>query len=254
MTALTQLRHQVNVDLLVFRRNPAAAFFTVVLPLIFLVIFTSIFGNQELENGARVATLYVPGILTLAIVSATTVNLAITMTARRERGVLKRLRGTPIPARTFILSQAITGVVLSAIMTVVIAAVGRLLYGVSLNLATVPALIITLLLGAGGLAALGLALTAVIPSEDAAPAVTNAIMLPLYFISGVFIPEEQVPSWVVSISRFFPISHLNKALQGSFDPFLDGTRWPVQHWLVLLAWGAFGALIALRFFRWTPRR
>ncbi|MDH3679468.1 MAG: ABC transporter permease [Acidimicrobiia bacterium] len=254
MTAIHQLRHQVNFDLLIFRRNPAASFFTVVLPLLFLVIFTSIFGNEELDSGAKVATVYVPGILTLAIVSATTVNLAITMTSRRERGVLKRLRGTPIPPQTFVLSQCVAGFAISALMTVLIVVIGALVYGVSLNVATLPSLVVTLLLGAGSMAALGLAMTAVIPSEEAAPAVTNAIMLPLYFVSGVFVPESQVPDWVVDVSRVFPIYHLNKALQGSFDPFLEGTTWPLSHWLVLLVWGSFGAVIALRFFRWVPRR
>jgi len=248
------LRHQVNFDLLIFRRNPAAAFFTAVLPLIFLVLFTSIFGNQELPNGAKVATVYVPGILALAIVSATTVNLAITMTARRERGVLKRLRGTPIAPFLFVLSQGITGFVISLLMTVLIVAIGWVLFGVAINWGTLPALLVTLVVGAGGLSALGLGLTALIPSEDAAPAVTNAIMLPLYFISGIFVPESEVPSWVISIAKVFPVYHLNHALQGSFDPFLEGSWWPISHWLVLLAWGAIGLLIAIRYFRWVPRR
>lgn len=254
MTAITQLRHQVGTDLLIFRRNPAAAFFTVVLPLIFLVIFTTIFGNAELENGAKVATLYVPGILTLAIVSATTVNLAITMTARRERGILKRLRGTPIPPRTFVLSQAVAAFVISLAMTVVITLIGRVIYGVTLNLATVPSLLVTLLIGAGSLSAIGLAMTAIVPSEEAAPAVTNAVVLPLYFLSGVFVPSSELPEWIVTVSKAFPVYHLNTALQGSYDPFLDGGWWPVGNWGVLLAWGVPAALLTLRFFRWVPRR
>ncbi|MGI9613065.1 MAG: ABC transporter permease [Acidimicrobiales bacterium] len=254
MNSASVLRHQVNFDLLIFRRNPAGAFFTVVLPLIFLVIFTAIFGNNELPDGAKVSTLYVPGILALAVVSATTVNLAITMTARRERGVLKRLRGTPIAPYVFVLSQAITGFVISLLMTVLIVTLGWVLFGVAMNWATVPALLITLVVGAGGLAALGLGMTALIPSEDAAPAVTNAIMLPLYFISGVFVPESEVPSWVTSVAKLFPVYHLNHALQGSFDPFLEGSWWPLDHWLVLLAWGAVGLLVTIRFFRWVPRR
>lgn len=254
MTALNQLRHQVNFDLTIFRRNPAASFFTVIFPLLLLIIFTSIFGNEELDSGQKVATLYVPGILTLAIVSATTVNLAITMTARRERGVLKRLRGTPIPPRTFIFSQAVAGFVISLLMTVIITLIGRVLFGVSLNLETLPTLLISLFLGAGGMSALGLAMTTIIPSEDAAPAVTNAVMLPLYFVSGVFVPESQVPEWVANVSRFFPVYHINKALQSSYDPFLDGISWPWSHWAVLVAWGLVGAFVAVRFFRWVPRR
>lgn len=254
MSALVRIRHQAGFDLLVFRRNPAATFFTVILPLIFLVIFTTIFGNETLDNGAKVSTLYVPGILALAITSATAVNLAITMTTRRERGVLKRVRGTPIPPWVFVVAQAIAAFVISAAMTVIIVVVGRVVYRVDLNLGGVPSLLITLLLGAPALAAIGLALTTIIPSEDAAPAVTNAIMLPLYFISDVFIPGDQMPDWLGTVAGVFPIRHLSNALQDSFDPFMVGTPWPWRHWLVIAAWGLLGAAITLRWFRWTPRR
>lgn len=254
MSAFSKVLHQLNFDLLIFRRNPAATFFTVILPLIFLVIFTSIFGNNTLENGAKVATLYVPGILTLAIVSATAVNLAITMTTRRERGVLKRTRGTPIPPWVFILSQALAGAVIACLMTVIITTIGRVLYGVSLQFETLPGLLISLILGAMSFAALGLAMTTIIASEDAAPAVTNAIMLPLYFISGVFVPDSEVPGWVNTVGNLFPVSHLNQALQESFNPFANGPTWPWNHWLVIASWGLFGVIVTLKTFRWTPNR
>ena len=254
MKTLPMIQHQLRFDLLIFRRNPAGTFFTVVLPLIFLVIFTSIFGNNTLENGAKVATLYVPGILTLAIVSATAVNAAITMTARRERGVLKRVRGTPVPPWVFVLSQALAGFVIAMVMTVIITLVGRILYGVELQLETLPSLLISLLLGAMAFSAIGLALTTIISSEDAAPAVTNAIFLPLYFVSGVFIPDSEVPDWVGTVGNLFPVSHLNQALQESFDPFAKGAAWPLNHWLVIGAWGVVCAMITLKTFRWTPNR
>ncbi len=251
---LSRLRRQVAFDLLIFRRNPAATFFTVILPLIFLVLFTSIFGNETLDNGAKVATFYVPGILALALVSATAVNVAIGMTARRERGILKRVRGTPIPPWIFVAAQGMAGFAISAVMTLVIIIVGRVLFGVSLNVAGIPSLVISVAIGAASFAMIGLALTTIIPSEDASPAVTNAIMLPLYFISDIFIVEGQAPSWVELIGNLFPVRHLNQALQDSFDPFFEGTPWPWDHWLVIAAWGVFGALVTLRWFRWTPRR
>ena len=254
MTAAARLAHQARFDLLVFRRNPAATFFTVILPLIFLLIFTSIFGDQTLENGVKASTRYVPGILALAITSATAVNLAITMTARRERGVLKRVRGTPIPPWVFVAAQAVAAFVISLVMTVIIAVVGRVLFGVQLPLDGIPALLVTLVIGAGSFSAMGLALTVIIPSEDAAPAVTNAVVLPLYFISDVFIPGEQVPGWVNTVAAIFPIRHLANALQDSFDPTQASLTWPWQHWLVIAAWGIGSVLVTLRWFRWTPRR
>lgn len=253
MTAVGHVRHQVSFDLLIFRRNPAATFFTVALPLIFLIIFTSIFGNETMDNGAKVATLYVPGILALAIISATGVNLAINMTTRRERGLLKRVRGTPIPPWVFLVAQAIAGLAISVLMTVIIVVVGRILFGVSLNASGVPSLLITLAVGAASFSMIGLALTTIIPSEDAAPAVTNAVFLPLYFISDVFIAGD-TPDWVQFVGNLFPVRHLSHALQDSFDPFFDGTPFPWDHWLVIAAWGAAGAVVTLRGFRWTPRR
>lgn len=252
--ALARLRHQATFDLLIFRRNPAATFFTIIFPLIFLVIFTSIFGDAELESGVTADTRYVPGILALAIISATLVNLAITMTARRERGVLKRVRGTPIPPWIFIASQCVAAFVLSAFMTVLIVVIGGLLFGVGVNVASLPSLAVTVLIGAASFAAMGLGLTSIIPSEDAAPAVTNAVVLPLYFVSDVFIPGEGAPDWIRFVGNLFPVKHLSNALQPAFDPTVDGAVWPWDHWLVILAWGAVGLVVSLLTFRWTPRR
>ncbi len=255
MTSIaSRLGRQILFDLLIFRRNPASTFFTVVLPIIFLVIFASIFGNETLPNGATVATLYVPGILALAIISATTVNLAFTMTARRERGILKRVRGTPMPPWVFVASQAISGFIISVVMTVLITVVGWILYGVTLNGPGIPSLIITVGIGAMSFAVIGLAMTTMIPSEEAAPAVTNAIVLPLYFISDVFVPGDQIPEWLQTVADLFPVKHLSLALQESYDPFATGAPWPWQNWLVMAAWGVVAGLLAVRAFRWVPRR
>lgn len=254
LSTLTKLKRQVRYNLLIFRRNTAGAFFTVVLPLIFLVIFTSIFGNETLDNGVKVATLYVPGILAMAIVSATTNNLAITITTRRERGVLKRVKGTPLPTWIYVLAEALTGAVVAALMTVIIIVVGRIAFGVELNLHSVPTLVLTVLIGATALSFVGLALTTVIPSEDAAPAITNALMLPLYFVSDIFIVGDATPDWVTTVGNLFPIRHLNVALQDSFNPFVTSTTWPWRNWLVIALWGLAGAAITSRRFRWTPRR
>lgn len=248
------LRTQIKFDLLVFRRNTTALFFTAVLPLIFLFTFTSIFGNETLGNGTKLSTLYVPGILTLAIVSAAMVNLATDMTSRRERGVLRRVRGTPVPPWVFVLSQGVVALVISTVMTLLIVIVGRVIFGVTLNLHSIPTLIISLVVGATSFAFLGLALTTIIPTETAAPAITNAITLPIYFISDVFIQGDSVPDWVVGVANLLPVRHLAHALQDSFDPFVTQTTWPVGHWAVIAAWGAFGLAVTLRFFRWTPRR
>ncbi len=251
MSALSQIRNQTSFDLLRFRRNPAAAFFTVILPIIFLVLFTSIFGNETLDSGAKVATLYVPGILSLSIVGATMVNLAITTTTRRERGMLKRLRGTPLRPWVFLLSQVLMAMVLATMMTVLITVIGRILFGVSLQFSALPTLIISLIIGAASFCALGLALSTIIPSEDAAPAITNAIALPLYFISDIFIINEDSPGLIRTIGNIFPVRHLVQAVQPAYDPFVDGAPLPWGHWAVILLWGAVGVVVTMTRFRWT---
>lgn len=254
MRWLSKLLHQLKFDLLIFRRNPAATFFTVVLPLIFLVLFTQIFGNEELDSGRKVATFYVPGIMALSIISATMVNVAITMTGRRERGILKRVRGTPLNPTTFVVSQALAGMVISFVMAVIVIGVGRLLFGVAVVGVGILPMVISILLGAAAFSALGLALTTIIPSEDAAPAVTNAVALPLYFISDIFIITEEGLGWISDVANFFPVIHLGKALSESFNPFVTETPWPWEHWLVIAAWGLFGVLVTRFKFRWTPAR
>lgn len=251
MTWLRQLRYQASFDLMMFRRNPAATFFILLFPVIFLVLFSSLFGN-EMVNGVRSATLYVPGILALAIISATFVNLAVTMTGRRERGILKRTRGTPLRPWVFITAQGVAAMLISAAMTVVVIGIGRVAFGVSVNTSGLLSLAITVVIGAAAFSTLGLAVTSILPSETAAPAITNAIVLPLYFISDVFIVDEK-PAILLDIAKVFPVQHLAKALAESFDPFATGIPWPWQHWVVIAGWGLLGLAFTLMSFRWTPR-
>ncbi len=254
MTRLGQLRSEARFNLLGFRRSPAATFFTVVLPIIFLVIFTSIFGNEIISStGARVATVYVPGILALALVSANFMNAAIVTVIRRESGVLKAMRATPLPPWVYVGGQVAASLVLTVFMTALVIGIGWLGYSVEVQPGAVPSLLITLGVGAAAFSALGLAITCVCPSEQAAPAITNMCVLPLYFVSDVFIPSDGAPRWMTLIGDVFPIKHLAVALGRTFDPFSEGVPMPAWHWLVLGVWGVFGVLVTVRFFRWTPR-
>ncbi|MFT7600792.1 MAG: ABC-2 type transport system permease protein [Acidimicrobiales bacterium] len=254
MNIWTQLKSQAGFDLLTFRRNPAATFFTVVLPLVFLVLFTSIFGNETIDsrNGARVATFYVPGILAMSLVSATMINLAITTTTRREQGILKRIRGTPLRPWVFVAAQVLAAVVIMAFSAFLVITIGWLLFDVSLQAKGVPALLISLVVGTATFSALGLALATIIPSVNAAPAITNAIALPLYFVSDVFIISDDSPRVINTIGNLFPIKHLGGALQESFNPFIEGTPMPWGHWAVIAGWGLVGAIVSVTRFRWTP--
>jgi ABC-2 type transport system permease protein len=255
VTAARLVLHQFRYDQKVFWRNSASVFFTVMLPLIFLFIFATIFGNDEIEElGVNTTTYYVPAIVTLAVISATTVALATNLTTDRERGLLKRVRGTPLPTPVFVSGRVGNSLVISLLMVVLIAVLGRLVYDVSLPDQTIPALLVTLAVGAFAFSCLGFAFTTIIPSEDAAPAVTNAIVLPLYFISGVFIPDSEIPEGVLHVADAFPVRPFFQAFFNAWDPNTTGAGFEWGHLALVAAWGVAGLVIAMLAFRWEPRR
>lgn len=255
MSAGALVWHQFRYDQRIFWRNPAAVFFTVMLPVIFLLIFSTIFGNEMLESrdGLKVSTYYVPGIATLAIVSATLVNVAMRIVEARESGRLKRMRGTPLPAWSYVAGRICNALILSLTMVAVITLIGWLIYDVELPTTTIPALLVTITVGTFTFCSLGFALSAAIPNEDSAPAITNVAVLPLYFLSGVFIPESEIPDGVLGFSDHFPIRPFFEALLMAYDPATTGAGFDWGHLAVVGAWGVGGLLLALRYFRWAPR-
>lgn len=253
MRRLRQTITAAKFSLLTFRRNPAATFFTVIFPLIFLLLFGFIFGSEVMDNGASVATFQVPGIVALSLISATFVNLAINTTFRRELGQLKRLRSTPMPPIVYLLGQVVGVFVIVAFMTLLVSFMGRVLFDTTFNFETIAVFVVSLFLGTLAFSALGFGVTALIPSQDAAPAVTNFIVLPLYFISDVFLQVDD-DTTISRIASFFPVKHLTSSIQQSYNPFIASVEVPWTNWLVLVIWGAVGVIGSLLFFRWTPSR
>jgi ABC-2 type transport system permease protein len=248
--------HQLRYDLLVTWRNPQSRYFTLALPLIFLVIFTSVFGNHTSHvsgHAIKNATYYVPGICTLAIISASFVNLAITITAQRESGVLKRRRSTPVPAWVLIASRALAAAIISIALVVVIIAIGRIAYGVNLPSSTIAGLFLGVVVGAACFCCLSFALASFVHNEDGAQPIVQATILPLYFISGVFIPKNQLSSTLKDIASVFPVSHLNNVMFKAFDPATTGAGIAGGDLLILAIWGVGGLLVALWHFSWSPR-
>jgi ABC-2 type transport system permease protein len=248
--------HQLRYDLLVSWRNPQSRFFTLALPVIFLVLLTSLFGNHTSHiNGHAIknSAYYVPGICALGIISASFVNLVITITAQRESGVLKRRRSTPVPAWVLIASRALTAAIISIVLVIAIVVIGKIAYGVSFPSATIPGLALSVVVGAACFCCLAFALASFIHNEDAAQPIVQATILPLYFISGIFIPKNQLSSTLKDIASVFPVSHLNNALFKAFDPTTTGAGVSGHDLLILAIWGVGGLLIALRRFSWSPR-
>ena len=256
MSALALVAHQFRFDQKTFWRNPASVFFTVMFPVVLLLIFATVFGDEtvDVNGGVETTTYYVPAIITLSVIAATMQTLAMSLVIAREDGRLKRGRGTPMPPWVFIAGRIGNSIVVALIMMALIAAIGRVLYGVELPWDRLPAIVVTLVAGAAAFCCLGIALTAAIPSQDAAAPIVNALLLPLYFLSGVFIPSDQLPSGVIHFADAFPVRHFFEAVFNAYVPAAGGgagIEW--GNLAIVAAWGVAGLLIATRFFRWTPR-
>lgn len=235
---LSQLRYENKA----FWRNPAAAFFTFVFPLMFLVIFNGLFDETQF---------YVPAIGAFSVITACFTNVAMGVTIARDQGVLKRVRGTPLPAVSYLLGRVLHAVFIALILVAIVTLAGSLFYDVDPP-AEIGRFLATLAVGAASFCALGLAFTALIPNEEAAPALVNAVVLPLSFISDVFIPSDHAPQWLQTLADLFPIKHFAQAMLASFDPsFRD---WSTTDLLVVALWGVAGLFAAIRFFSWEPHR
>jgi ABC-2 type transport system permease protein len=253
---LSLVGHQLRFELLMFWRNRQSRFFTVALPVIFLLIFASIWrGDTVTVAGGTIdeSVYYVPGIITLGIVSAAFNNLVISVTATRESGILKRRRATPVPAAVLIAARALTAMVVALAMTAILLLIGWAAFGATVAARTAPALVLAVLVGAAASCCLGFAVASVISSADSAQPLTQAIILPLYFISGVFIPLSTMPGWLTDIASYFPIRHLAESLLTAYNPHTtgDGIAW--SHLGIVALWGVIGLLVALRRFSWLPR-
>jgi ABC-2 type transport system permease protein len=245
--------HQARYDLLGIVRDRQARFFTTMLPLIFLVIFVGVFGNHTVgPDHVKASTYYVPGLTAMAVIAGSFVNLVISVTAQRESGVLKRRRATPVPAWVVIAGRAVTAMAVSASVAVVLVAVGRVAYGVHLPTSTIPAVAVTIVAGSATFCVLGYALSTAIRSADSAQPTVQAIMLPLYFISGVFIPNPNLPGWLQDVARVFPVQHLADALHHAYDPSVHGAGFVWGDLGMLAAWAAVGLAVAVRRFAWAP--
>lgn len=249
--------HQYRYDLRAFFRNRQAQFFTLALPVLFLIIFASVFGGHGSTvkvAGGRIDTSvsYVPGIMALGIIAAAFTNLIISVTAQREAGVLKRRRATPVPASAIIAGRSLTAVVTALGIAAVLLAIGWAAFGAHVPVRTAPALALTVVVGAISFCCLGFALAALIHDQDAAQPVTQAILLPLFFISGIFVATSNLPHWLGNVAQIFPVRHLAAALLTAYNPHTHGAGLAGTDLLIVAAWGAAGLAVALRRFSWNP--
>ncbi len=253
-----QIRYQNKI----FWRSPISAFFTIVFPLMFLIIFATLFGSEELgDTGVTTAQFYAPALAVFGAVSATYTNLGIGTAISRDEGILKRVRGTPLPPWIYMAGRVGSAIWIAFIAVVLMMGVGVVAYGVNIYAAALPAALLTFVVGVACFAALGLLLAALAPSGEAAPAIANATLLPLAFISDIFVaPSENSPGWSATLGDIFPLKHFAVAFSDAFHPdrvAAAGSSWLDHfHWGdlgVMALWLVGGVILAVRFFTWEPR-
>lgn len=268
MSTVAQVSRQFRFTNKAFWRNPASAFFTFAFPLMFLVIFTALLGEGNVPvEGIELAqsTYYVGAMAAFGVISACYTNIAMTTVFNRDGGILKRLRGTPLPSSAYLSARVLHGMVVGAILVVITLVFGRIVYDAPLP-SGLPLVqfIVTFLVGSLSFAALALALTSLVPNADAAPPIVNATILPLLFLSGIFIPlGDNAPKWMVTVADIFPVKPFAEAMRAGYlgntvvlTPVGPMRAFPF-HWgdvLVIAIWGIAGLVIAARFFSWEPRK
>ncbi|MCW2901704.1 MAG: type transporter, partial [Streptosporangiaceae bacterium] len=185
------LWHQIRYEQLTFWRNPQSAFFTFVFPVVIIAIFGGLFGGigeSEFYFGRSALQYYVPTIAALSVLGSCYSQLAIVLASRRQTGILKRVRATPLPASMYFGGLLAHCVLVSVIDVLLITVVGRL-YGVPIPAVSHwPGLALTLVLGAAAFCSLGVAVASLIRNAEAAPSVVQFVLFPLTFVSGTYMP------------------------------------------------------------------
>lgn len=246
---LALLWHQVRYEQLSFWRNPQSAFFTFFFPVVIIVLFGALFGGgtgSAYFYGASALQYYVPTIAALSVLGSCFSQLGIVLAMRRQDGVLKRIRATPLPAWAYFLGLLAHCLLVCVVDVVLIVGIGRL-FGVPLP-ADWAAVSVALVAGAACFCALGVAVASLIRNAEAAPAVVQIVMFPLMFVSGTYLPIHSAA--LNQAASYLPVRPFNQALLG---PFLQHAGFDWRDLGVLAAWGVAGAVIAVRRFRWTPR-
>jgi ABC-2 type transport system permease protein len=245
--AATLAYRQWRLERRMFWRNPTAAFFSFVLPLLFLFLFGAIFSGDQ-----KTLDIIVPGILGMSVMSTTFNALAMNITFLREEGVLKRIHGTPMPPVSYLGGVAANAVSNAAVQIVIVVLAGRIFFGIGwprdwLELA------VFCVVGVSTLAALGVAFSHAIPNFDAAPAYTNIVFLPVIFISGVFYDVDNAPQFLRDVAQVLPLTHM---IDGVSAALVSGASLAdhAGDLAVVAAWGFVGAVFAVRGFSWQSKR
>ena len=251
---LTLVAHQVRYEQLAFWVNRIGAVFTVGFSVVFLVLLGSSAGNSRVSylGNMKLVAYYVPGFVAYGVMAACFTTLAINLVVRRETGLLKRLRLSPLPTWVLVVSIFVSTMIVVFVQVLLLLVIGRFGYGVQLPQA-VAAFVVVLAVGIVSFAAMGVAMSTVIPNQEAAGPVTSIVFFVLLFLSGLWFPLK-ANSGLAQFSGFFPVRHFILAVSAPFEFQPGVSPWAWRDLLVVAAWGALATPFALRRFRWSPRR
>ena len=238
---------QYRLERRMFWRNPTAAFFGFLLPLLLLAMFGAVFSGQQKD-----LDVIVPGIAGMSVMSSTFVALAYNMTFLRERGILKRLRGTPLSSSAYLAGIGANAVTNSILQVAIVILAGKMFFGIPWP-GDWLALLVFLAAGVICFAALGVALSHAIPNSESAPAYVNAIFLPMIMLAGVFYDEKDAPAFLHDIAEVMPLKHLIDGLSGAMVHG-QGVADNVTALVMLALWAEVGIVLAIRGFSWEARR
>jgi ABC-2 type transport system permease protein len=246
------LRHELRCQLRLYWRSRELAFFTFALPLILFFLLGSVYGNDRIksEGNVRGADYLLTGMLGYGAIATGFAGLSIMLVIRRESGILKRVRATPLPAWAYVVALLCTTLIAFALEAVCMIAIGRIFFHTHIH--NLFSFALALLLGAAAFTTLGLALTVFIKSSEGSSAVVNAIYLPVAFISGAFFSPHSFPAALKAIANVLPLVYMIRLVRdiGLHNQQIWDRPGDVA---VVAAWGLAGAVIAFRRFRWEPQ-
>jgi ABC-2 type transport system permease protein len=248
----TQIRYEQKS----YWRNPLAAVFTFGFPLVlfFILVAAAGGGHDKSVLGANVLLkqYYTPSVLAYGVMSACFLNLALTLTRQRESGILKRMRGTPLPSWALIGGIIGSAVIVAALLSAVCVVFANVVYGVQLPASHVLPLVVTIVVASVTFCALGIAASSFIPNADSGPAIVNVPYFVMVFISGTYFP---INGTLEKISSYLPLRPFIVAMYAAFNPLnFHGSGWAWHQLGSLLIWAAIAVFVALRRFKWTPNR
>ena len=246
---MTLFAHQIRADQLVFWRGRESAVFVFLFPVLLFLLLSTVYTGEY--RGRPLTDYLVPSLVTYGVANTTFGGLAIILVVRRELGILKRIRATPLPAQTYLMATLCSILLVFVLQAATVMALGRLLYDWHLP-SQWPSLFAAFLLGALCFAGMGFAAASLIRSAEGASAVVNVITLPMAFLSGGFGPTSDFPDFLQAIADVLPLTYLVDIVHGVVYEEKPIWEQPVAVG-VLLAWGVAGTLIAARFFAWEPR-